>query len=247
MRAALGLLFILWSTLAIPFHAWAAIQIPQTMDKTDRTEALRIIGLGSSSKILSDPYPLGGYAGFEAGFSVESLPAEDLGRLGAGLEAPQQDVALPKLTIGKGVYNNVDLFLQFTPYTPQDEFSLYGGMVRWGFYQAATLPFSLSALVHATSINVANKMTTHSHGVDLIGGVNVENVALFTGIGAIEATGTFIGGAANTTDTGVQEKEFVSGTHTLIGAKIGFQKAFIALQVDRYTVTVFGAKFGVRF
>ncbi|MEK7355008.1 MAG: hypothetical protein AAB250_01065, partial [Bdellovibrionota bacterium] len=140
--------------------ASAAILIPANLSASDRVEALKIIGMGTSAKLLSDPYPLGGYDGLEMGLSIESLPTDDLGRLGNRLTAPQQDVAYPKLTIGKGVYNNIDIFIQFTPYTRQDELSQFGGIMRWGFYQAQFQPLSASILLHMNNGNVGNVLTT---------------------------------------------------------------------------------------
>ena len=240
--------FILAILIGTGSLASAAILIPQNLSSSDRVAVLRIIGMGTSAKILSDPYPLGGYDGFEAGVSVESLPTDDLGRLGAHLSSPQQDVSYPKVTLGKGLYNNIDVFVQFTPYNRQDELSQFSGIVRWGFYQAQFLPLSASILVHANNGNVGNVMTTRSYGVDLIGGMNVTNVALFGGAGYVESTGTFAGGASGITDSGRLETETVGGLHTVVGANIRIlENGFFALQIDRYTVPVFSAKLGVRF
>lgn len=229
-------------------HAGAAILIPNNLTTSDRVEALKIIGMGTSSKLLSDPYPLGGYEGLEMGLSIESLPTDELGRLGSRLTAPQQDVAYPKLTIGKGLYNNIDVFLQFTPYTRQDELSQFGGILRWGFYQAQFQPMSASILLHMNNGNVGNVLTTRTYGVDLVGGMNVTNVALYAGLGFIESTGTFAGGAAGVTASGFIESESVSGYHTVYGANIRIlERGFLALQIDRYSVPVFSGKLGVRF
>lgn len=225
----------------------ASIQLPQNMTKKNREQALTIIGLGTGSKILSDPYPLGGYAGFEAGFSIETFPSEELGRLGSGIKPPQQEASLPKLSIGKGLYNNLDIFLQFTPYSHQDELAEFGGIIRWGFYQASFLPLSLSLLAHASNANIANQLSTHTYGFDLVGGIDVENVALFAGLGPAEASGTFVGGSAGITDSKTLETEFVSGFHTVIGGNIHFSNYFAALQIDRYSTPVFSGKIGVRF
>lgn len=232
-------------TLVFSTQAHAAILIPGNLTATDRVEALKIIGMGTSSKLLSDPYPLGGYDGLEMGLSIESLPTDDLGRLGNRLVAPQQDVAYPKLTIGKGVYNNIDAFVQFTPYTRQDELSQFGGILRWGFYQAQFQPLSAAFLVHMNNGNVGNVLTTRTYGVDLVGGMNVSNVALFAGLGFLESTGTYAG---SVTSSGGIESESVNGYHTVYGANIRIlEKGFLALQIDRYSVAVFSGKLGVRF
>ncbi|MES2856284.1 MAG: hypothetical protein V4692_10500 [Bdellovibrionota bacterium] len=228
--------------------AAAAIRIPKNLSAGDRDEALRIIGLGTSSKILSDPYPMGGYSGFEFGISIENLPTDDLGRLGSGLPTPQQEVAFPKLTIGKGLYNGLDMFVHFTPYSRQDELSQYGGIGRWCFFETERFPLSLSLLIHGNVGNVGNLLTTRSYGADIIAGINVDNVALFGGGGPIEAVGTFAGGTNGVTNSNAFESAKVSGAHTVVGANVHFlENIFVTLQIDRYSVPVFSGKLGVRF
>lgn len=242
------LLLTLFS-LFVGTTAHAAIQLPKNMTQTDREEALRIIGFGTSGKLLTDPYPLGGYAGFETGISVENLNTYDLSQLGSRLTNPQQDVAFPKLTLGKGFYNNVDIFLHFTPYNRQDELSFYGALARWGFYQAKFLPLSASVVVHMSSANFSNLLVTQAYGSDLIGGINVDNVSLFAGGGILQSSGTFLGGPNGITDNlspGTTE-EFASGFHALIGANVHLSNLFVTIQIDRYTQPVYSGKVGVRF
>jgi hypothetical protein len=242
--------FIPVVTLAVSLSAstaYAAIQLPKSLTHNDREEVLRIIGFGTSSKILSDPYPLGGYAGLEVAASVETLPTEDIARLGAKLASPQQDVSFPKFTIGKGLYNNLDFFFHFIPYNQQSELSQWGGIVRWGFYQATFLPLSASLLVHMNYANVSNLMNERALGSDLIGGINVKNVSLFCGIGYIQAAGTFLGGPAGITDSDSLETESVIGMHTVVGANVHIGDFFFAAEMDRYTQPVVSTKVGFRF
>lgn len=230
--------------------ARAAIQLPKNMNQADRVEALRIIGFGTSSKLLTDPYPLGGYAGFETGISIENIHTNDLGQLGSGLAAPQQDVAFPKLTLGKGFYNNVDIFLHFTPYNRQDELSFYGGMLRWGFLQAKFLPLSASVVVHMNSANFSNQLVTKAYGADLIGGINVDNVSLFAGVGILQTTGSFVAGGPNGVTDNSQPgsvDESLNGTHAVIGTNVHFSNLFVTIQLDRYSQPVYSGKVGVRF
>lgn len=230
------------------------IQIPKDMDTTDRRQAVRILGFGTSSKILTDPYPLGGYSGFEVGVSMESLPVGELSHLGNRQSTPQQDVSYAKFTIGKGLYNNVDFFLQFIPFSEGKEISQYGGILRWGFIQGTSFPYSLSALVHTNSTNINNQVTTRTYGVDLIAGINVSNVALYAGGGPLQCRGRFNGGlseAGNTnsglTDSGVLETENVFGGHAMLGANVHMEPVFVSMQIDRYETTVYSAKLGMRF
>jgi hypothetical protein len=227
--------------------ASAGIIIPTNLKQADRQQALRIVGFGTSSKILSDPYPLGGYSGFELGLEVENLPTDEIGQLGDKLSQPQQDISFPKLTLGKGLFDNFDFYLQFTPYNRQDELSLYGGLLRWGFYQGSLFPVNASILVHYDAGNFSNVMTTQCYGAELISGINVDNVAFYAGLGYLQATGTFVGGANGVTSTGQLESESVSGPYSTIGANVRYKTAFFSVELDRYTVAVFSGKIGLRF
>jgi len=230
-----------------PDSAFSGIQLPAGMNKNERLEALRIIGLGTASKILSDPYPLGGYTGFEAGYSLETFPADNLARLGRGITPPQQSTSLSRITIGKGLYNNVDVFIQFTPYMRQDEIAQFGGILRWGFYQAPFLPLSLSVLAHLNNSNIGALLSTQTRGLDFVGGVDSGNISVFAGAGLAESTGTFIGGPSSLTDTRYSETEYVSHFHTVIGTTLKFSNVFVSLQIDRYYLPVYSGKLGIHF
>ena len=243
-------LAFLFSILLMAESAFAAIQVPIGMNRSDRQEALRILGFGTSNKILSDPYPLGGYQGFEIGVSAENLPVEDLGRLGSTIAVPQRDITYPKISIGKGLFENFDAFIQFIPYTQRLDQTQFGGTLRWGFYQAKYLPLTLSVLGHFNNANINNQITTRTFGVDLVGGINADTVALYVGAGPVQSRGRFIGGTIGTnsiTDTGNLEIESVEGVHTMIGANIRVANLFLAAQVDRYETTTYSGKLGIRF
>lgn len=228
-------------------YAEAAVLIPQNMNAGDRQETLRIIGLGTGAKALTDPYSLGGYSGLEFGLSFETIPTEDLARLGNRLASPQADVTIPKFTIGKGLFSNIDFFIHFIPYNQRTELSQYGGMLRWNFYEGSSVPVSASVVAHMNTGNINNLVTTRASGIDLMGGINVNEVALYAGIGMLQATGSFVGGASGLTDTGRNEIEGVSTLHTVVGGTVRIRKVFIALQLDRYTQSVISGKIGLRF
>lgn len=225
----------------------AAVMIPQNMNAGDRQEALRIVGLGTGPKALTDPYSLGGYSGLEFGLSLETVPTEDLARLGNRLASPQADVTIPKFTIGKGLFSNLDFFIHFIPYNQRTELSQYGGMVRWSFYEGSSVPLSASLIGHMNSGNIGNLMTTRSFGVDIMGGINVNEVALYAGVGMIQATGSFAGGTSGVTNSGRYEIEGVSALHTVAGGTVRIRKVFVAVQLDRYTQSVLSGKIGLRF
>lgn len=227
--------------------AHASLFLPQNLSSLDRKEALRLIGFGTAAKTLSDPYALGGYNGLEFGLSLETIPTEDLARLGNRLNSVQSDVTVPKFSLGKGLYSNLDFFIHFIPYNQRNELSQFGGILRWSFFEASSLPLSASIVAHINTGNISNQLATRTYGVDVMGGINVNEVALYAGIGAIQSVGSFVGGANGVTDSQRVESESVSTLHTVAGGTIRVGSFFIAIQLDRYTQSVLSGKIGLRF
>jgi hypothetical protein len=205
------------------------------------------VGFGTSGKILSDPYPLGGYQGFEISASFESIPTDDLSRLGSKLTTSQTEAVLPKFTVGKGLYNDVDVYVSFTPYNREDQLSQFGGSIRWGFHQASLLPIASSIVTHFTSGNISNQLSIQTYGLDFISGISVGSVSLYAGAGFLETRGHFLGGPAGVTVSKALETDTVNGLHSAIGAHLRISSFFASAQIDRYEEPVISGKIGVRF
>ncbi|GIL18500.1 MAG: hypothetical protein BroJett040_22510 [Oligoflexia bacterium] len=224
----------------------AKINIPTNLSAQDRRSALEILGMGSSMKILGDTFPLGGYSGVEFGLTNEVISTAEISRLGA--KSPQQgEISYSVLTFGKGLYNNLDLFLQFTPFGQSEEISNFGAMVRYGFFQGEYLPVHLSLNLHGTSTNFQNLIVANTQGLDLVSGFNVDDVTLYFGAGYLKTQGTFMGGAGGVTSTGETLNESLNDTHYLVGLNLKFNKWFLALEINRYTQPAYSAKVGYRF
>jgi hypothetical protein len=227
--------------------AQAQIKIPSNLSSDDRKEALRILGLGTSSKMLSNPYPLGGYSGFEFGLSIESVPVEEIGRLGTKLspgDEPQKNFNYPKFAIGKGLYKDIDVYLHFIPYNQDTNLSDYGGLLRYCFYQAAFLPANFSLLLHANNSNVGNLIFSQSLGAEVMTGVSMSNFGLYVGAGRVFVTGRFI---SSLNQGGAEETETINSFHSFFGGSFDWEPIFAAFQIDQYNQTVLSAKLGLRF
>jgi hypothetical protein len=242
MRALWMFIFCFTSFVA---SAHASIRIPDQLNHDERQEALRILGLGASSKILSDPYPLGGYSGFEVGMSAETLPADNLNRLGdSNVTNSTSGFSYQSLSVGKGIYNDVDIFLEFTPWGESNGITEYGGLVRWSFYEAKYLPMEYSLVVHTNALNIHDAMISSSMGAELLTAVNFHNYSVYFGLGDVDASGRF---EPAYTDSKKEEAEEVNELHTFIGATARLDEAFVAFEIDRYTISVYSAKVGLRF
>lgn len=226
--------------------SWAAMSFPKNLSASDRETALSILGFGTASKLLSSPYPLGGFHGVEVGMTSEYIPLADLAGLGSK-STSKTDLNYFNIMLGKGLFYNVDVFVQFIP-MPQDEsLSGFGGQLRWSFYETKFMPAALSLVVHGTATNMDNVLGAETTGVDLVGSVNMRDVSLFFGAGQARSVGTFIGGTDGITDTGKTETADVHSPHTIFGISIKMSNVFIALEVDRYVQSTYAGKLGVRF
>lgn len=255
--------------LFIPIFSYA-FEIPKGLTASDRREVVRTLGLNSANKVLSNPYPLGGYSGFEVGYSVEFVNVRDMRRLGCQPGSPgcgntsysdETEWRYSRLTIGKGLYNDVDVFFSFIPPTGGTRVSDYGAAARWSFYQAQFLPINVAALVHFNQLNFNDTFMNRNLGAELMVGVNVDNFAVYFGGGILQAQGTFIasnGGicgedcTVDGTDSEVDRgsntvTDEVQETHSVVGLSMHYENLFAAAEVDRYRDAVYSMKLGLRF
>ncbi|MGE0763304.1 MAG: hypothetical protein AB7N80_08500 [Bdellovibrionales bacterium] len=233
-----------------------AVTIPKQLSKEDRVAVVKMLGLTTSTKLLTNPFPLGGYSGFEVGLSLELIDIKELNQLGAGTPDGDQELRYARLTVGKGLYNNLDLFLHAAPMTAGSEMTSFGGAVRYSFYEARFLPVNMALLMHADHININNDFESTALGADLVAGIYVNQFSLYFGVGQLRATGTFIGG--NNTNGTVDPSDpqlgtsntvshTVTQTHNYLGLTIHFEDLFAAAQIDRYPDTTYSARVGLRF
>jgi len=245
MRSLLTTVFI----ILISGSVWAVSSpkyVPRNLSATERETTLNILGFGAASKLLSSPYPLGGFEGVEIGLSSEFIPLSDVASLGSK-SASRADLNYFNLTLGKGLYYNLDILVNFIP-MPQDEsISGYGAQLRWGFYETKFMPAALSLVIHGSGTNFSNVVSAETSGIDLVGSVNMRDVSLFFGAGRARSVGSFIGGAGGITDTGNTESSDVSSPHTVFGISIKMSNVFLALEVDRYVQSTYAGKMGLRF
>lgn len=224
-----------------------AVNIPANLTQSDLSEVVQILGFGTSSKFLSNPFPLGGYSGFEVGLATEFINTTDLSRLGAGTSR-QSSFQYNRISLGKGLYNNLDIFVDFIPFSSSNEISEYGGMVKWNFYQGRFLPFSLSALGQMSTINIQDSFINEVIGWSLLGGINLTNFALYFGAGSQNARSVFAPNIleASLTTQGTYTMRSRQN-HSFIGIHIDIAAFFIAAQIDRHEQPVYSAKLGLRF
>jgi hypothetical protein len=222
------------------------LKLPSSLNFNDRRIALQILGLGSVSKVLANPYALGGDSGLEIGLESNLINTENLSRLGQKTSA-QREYSFYNLTFGKGLYNNVDIFVHFAPLFQKNQVSNFGAQVRWMFFEAQTIPSSTSLGIHTQNTSFLDKIATQSLGFHLLQNITVDNVSLFFGIGQVKCTGEFIGGVGGVTESGITEKQDIYESHSFFGLNISLDTYFAAVELDRFTESSLSFKLGRRF
>lgn len=223
-----------------------AFEIPSQLDATDQSTLLKTVGLGTNTKFLSNAYPLGGHSGLEASISVESLDTNEVSNLGSTVPGGE-NLVYPNITIGKGIFNDSDIFLQFMPPQRNKKLTRFGASYRWTFYKNKYFPINLAAIVNLSTANFKNKLTTRNVGGDLMAGVTLSDFSFYLGGGYYNSSGLFKGGASGVTSSNLTEYRKVGSPHYFLGGTYNFEPMFVAAGMDRYVDTVFTLKSGFIF
>src|ERR1700677_974867 len=127
------------SLLCVPLFLFSSLSfgvltIPTALSDNDQQTILQTIGFATAFRPVNAPQPLGLYSGVELSLAIEEIPTGDLGYLGTGA-SDEKTVVYPRFTIGKGLFDTLDLFFSFSPYTQGTALGIYAGAARWAFYQ----------------------------------------------------------------------------------------------------------------
>lgn len=206
----------------------------------------RTLGFGLAGKILANPYPLGGYEGYEFGVSAEFISLDPVASLGAG-SADKGDFTIYNLSFAKGIYRNVDIAIQFAPPFQQENISSYGVQGRWGFWESNYLPLVISAIVSGGGSNIQSLVTSNTISADLVVTMNMDDLALYFGGGQGRTITKFTGGSDGLNADSLTHQVDILESHSLFGVSVKVQRMFVAVQIDRYSETTYSAKIGYRY
>lgn len=232
-------------TLLFGASAWARFTLPTQLNQSDRKTALQILAPATNSRLLSSPYPLGGWEGFEVGVSRHYVPTAYLSELGSKPDN-LNDFEYPLLTLGKGLYNNLDLFLSIVPMAQSETITHFSSQIRCQLWESVSQIFRISGLLYAGTTTLNNQLNIQSYGFDFIGTTTIDRVSLYLGLGTSFGNGRFIGGAKGLTDSLNTEIETTTLAHQLIGLEWPVSNFFWAAEVDRFKIPYYSLKIGYR-
>ncbi len=237
--------FLLIIFILLPINpSYAKVLLASGLNAQEREKLVHTLGMNLSTKLLSAPFPLGGFPGYEIGINVEEIDLSS-----STLLIQPSKLRYPKFSFAKGLFNDMDLYFDFTPPLRQTTISQYGILLKWSFFQGKFLPIVWSLLVHNNTSNVDDSITSNSTGVEVTAGFSFERASFYAGVGQVKTISKFVGvrEGSNFTDTGLAESLSVTHIHSLIGFTYAYSKVFVSAQVDRYKEPVYSTKVGLRF
>lgn len=226
--------------------ATAKVDLPRNLSSADRHRAVQVLGYGSAPKLISSPYPLGGYKGVEVAVSTEIISLKELAKLGSGSNNDGR-MTFNTLSLGKGLFYNVDGYVYFTPFNQNGDVQTYGAQLKWAFYEMKGLPVAFSFMVYGGGANFSNVLDVATLGGDFIVTLTTDLFSVYGGLGNVRAIGKFVGGPAGLTDSATEVTEDIANGHTFLGIHFQYSQFFVAGQVDIYSDTFYGIKVGMRF
>ena len=223
-----------------------AVEIPQDLNSAEQKQILRVVGISSTTKVHSNIYPLGGYKGLEISVGAETMSTDKVAKLGDGAGGTET-LTIPSITIGKGLYNNSDLFFHFALPASTRDVTRFGLTYRWSFYQSDYFPLILSTAFHANQIGMGDHLNLTNLGMDILAGINIGNLGFFLGGGWANSSGRFNGGSNGITESGITETQKMESQHLTFGAHYNFEPIFINLGIDRYQEMIYTVRVGFLF
>jgi hypothetical protein len=231
--------------LLMPFSQ-AEFSLASGLTESNRIAVLEVLGLGSSSKNISTLQPLGTESGLEVAIAFEFINTDTINRFITD-EKSQNTLYYPKIIIGKGIYDSMDIYFHFIPYTATFGLSEFGSMIRYNFFKAASTGLVFTGILHANSANFNNQLVSRNLGADFMLGLGSKSLSVFTTLGWAGAYGKFVGGTNGITDSLVRESEEVDSLHAALGMTSQWSVVNWTLSLDYYVEPVYTAKVSVVF
>ncbi|MCK6599484.1 MAG: hypothetical protein L6Q37_14050 [Bdellovibrionaceae bacterium] len=227
-------------------NLYAGLKLPTGLDQEKRKTFVKSVLSSSSYKYLSLGYTLGGYEGFELSASLESFPLSK-GNILSSSELKEKDYVVQNVTIGKGMFENVDMFFTFSPFIFQKDISIFGMAMKYVFYIDSENPFNLSVLLHGNAVNFANLVGAQSTGLDIIGSYFLKYWTFYLAVGQQRTLASFVGGAQGLTQdlSSANEDLYLNRFYSGFSYDFGMYQASFELQKIESESLAF--KLGKRF
>lgn len=230
-------LLILISTS--PANAAGDLKFNADIIQDNYENAIRDLGVGFSYTAIETPEPKG-ITGFQAGVAVTGFELDDnaqyLENSFSDSDVPNYAV-LPKIYLSKGLPMNVDVE-GFIATRPGGNERLYGGAVKWSYWEGSTVAPSIGIRAHGTQLDGVDRLDLQTYGADVSISKGFAFITPYAGYSVFEIDGE----AKGTTYTNLTDTKYSTTENKAFGGfrfTVGFLNAVAQVdlgEVDSYSL-----------
>lgn len=224
----------------------AKLKLPTNLNSDEQIKVTKVLGFGFTPGLNTHLIPLGGYDGAEVSLGYQSVSTSTLFELDRD-ETSKQSTTVPQLYLSKGLYEDIDVGLSFTPGLQSEDVQLFHIHGRWSYLPYENWPYLLGINLYAAGSQWQNLLQTRTLGLDLYLVRYFEKFSINAGYGRARCIARFIGGVDGLTASGESEQVDVFENRVFAGAGYQLGKFLFALQVFRFSETTYNFNFGYRF
>lgn len=199
-----------------------AANLPGALAPAEIDRVVELVGTGATTRIIrsGEPYEL--WPGLKVGMEIAVVPSHDVNLMGDQLGSLPAAIPVPRLFLVKGLAFNLELAINFFPFSLVNSISTFGGSLKWSFLDEAATFMHGAAFFSFTNISAFDRTYSGSN-IEIGGVISKDYVRLkpYLGAGILFAKGSVNPGLARTSDN--------TGSHSTLH---GFLGAEIELPVD---------------
>lgn len=230
----------------ISSFAQAKLEFPKQLNSDEQKKIVQILGFGFTPGLSTHLIPLGGFDGAEVSLGYQSVTTEQIAQLGSGAEK-SSTILMPQLFLSKGLYEDLDVGIAFTPGIQEEDVQMFHMHGRWSFQPNSKIPYLLGINVYAAGAQWQNLYQNRVLGADLFLVRYFDQFSLHIGLGRARSISQFTGGTDGITASRNNESIDLFENRLFAGFGYQFGKFLFAAQVFRFTQSTYNFNFGYRF
>lgn len=224
----------------------AKLKFPRQLDGEAQKKIVQTLGFGFVASPNTHLIPLGGFDGAELALNYQSVATQKISELGTTSD-PVGTTLIPQLALSKGLYEDIDMGISFTPGLQDEDVQIFNLHGRWSFPPSQSLPYLLGVNLYASGSQWQNLFHTRTVGLDLFAVYYFNKFSLNAGYGRARCIAKFIGGTNGITQSGQTEHVDILENRFFAGGAYQMGKFILALQAFRFEEVTYNFNLGYRF
>ena len=220
---------------------YGKIEFPDfTSDEIDRIT--KTLSPAVTPNPLSSLIPLGGYSGLELGLSVSLVDISPIPSLEKSLN--EKEFYFPRITLGKGLFHDVDIFLSITPNVTRYTLSDYAASIRWSFLELSHYDLNFSVIPYFSSLELNHELFLKNQGVGIYMNWHRDFFDIYFGIKQNQGKTTF---QLKTSELDVKKQGISKKLLPSLGLVLHKLPFFLSFHANKLEEIQYSLKIGLRF